>query len=241
MIGSGGDKAAREDMFPTRVSDWQTETRVGGPPIGKGSSFDVENPLEPWLAELAELRDAHPELATGASVIRKASGAVLVVSRIDAATGREVVVAFNNGATPATVTVPTATPNANWTVAFGPGTAKGDLTITLPPVSALAAVPSTAMPRSTPATPELNAKPDALTDFEALTATVPGEPVSVWFAVRRHAGAWQKVAVDDSAPYRAFVDPTRFAKGERVDAIAVARGLDGGVRTSSVVTFTPRT
>ena len=41
MIGSGGDKAARQDMFPTQVSDWQTEKRVGSPPIGKGSSFDV--------------------------------------------------------------------------------------------------------------------------------------------------------------------------------------------------------
>ena len=30
MIGSGGDRAAREDMFPTLVSDWQTEKRVGG-------------------------------------------------------------------------------------------------------------------------------------------------------------------------------------------------------------------
>src|SRR5205823_12506001 len=41
MIGSGGDKAAREDMFPTQVAEWQTELRVGGPPIGKASSFDV--------------------------------------------------------------------------------------------------------------------------------------------------------------------------------------------------------
>ena len=39
--GSGGDKAARQDMFPTQVRDWQVEKRVGSPPIGKGSSFDV--------------------------------------------------------------------------------------------------------------------------------------------------------------------------------------------------------
>ncbi len=240
MIGSGGDKAAREDMFPTKVADWQTEQRVGGPPIGTGSSFDVTNPLEAWLSQLAALRAAHPELATGASVIRKASGAVLVVSRIDAATGREVVVAFNNGTTAANVTVPTATPGATWSVAFGAGSVKGGLTITLPPVSALAAVPSSAMPKAAPGAPKLTAQPDALTDYEALSATVPGEPVSVWFAIRRRVGPWQKVAVDDSAPYRGFVDPLRFGKGERVDAVAVARGLDGTVRTSSVVTFTPR-
>ena len=76
--------------------------------------------------------------------------------------------------------------------------------------------------------------------FIALTATVPGEPVSVWFAVRRQGRAWRKVAVDDSAPYRGFVDPLAFAQHERVDAVAVVRGLDGSVAVSPVVTFTPR-
>jgi glycosidase len=240
MIGSGGDKAAREDMGPTRVTDWQTEPRVGSAPIGKGSSFTVTNPLEGWLTRLAALRDAHPELATGASIVRRASGAVLVVSRIDGTTGRETVVAFNNGTATATVTVPVATQNATWSVVFGPGAVKGSLTITLPPVSALAAVPSAALPKSAPARPKLTAKPDALTDFVALTAAVPGEPVSVWFAIRRKNGAWQKVAVDDAAPYRAFLDPLRFAKGEKVDAVAVARGLDGSVAVSPIVTLTPR-
>jgi glycosidase len=240
MIGSGGDRAAREDMFPTQVPDWRTEPRVGGPPIGAGSSFAVSSPLEAHLAQLAALRDAHPELATGASVVRRAQDAVLVVSRIDASTGREVVVAFNNGTTRATVSVPTATPGASWSVAFGPGTATGNLTLTIPPVSALVAVPGSAMPRTAPGRPTLKAAPDALTDYVALGASVPGEPVSVWFATRRAGGAWQKVAVDDSAPYRAFVDPLRFHKRERVAAVAVARGLDGTVSVSPVVTFTPR-
>ncbi|MBV8952067.1 MAG: DUF3459 domain-containing protein, partial [Actinobacteria bacterium] len=211
----------------------------GGPPIGTGSSFDVTNPLEAWLTQLAALRDAHPELATGASVVRRASGAVLVVSRIDAATGREVVVAFNNGTTPATITVPTATPNASWSVAFGTGTVKGNLTITIPPVSALAAVPSTGLPKAAPGTPKLTAAPDALTDYDALTATVAGAPASVWFAIRRPGGSWQKVAVDDSAPYRGFVDPLQFKKKQKVQAVAVARGVDGSVAVSKVVTFTP--
>jgi hypothetical protein len=240
MIGSGGDKAAREDMFPTQVPEWQNEARVGGAPVGNGSSFDVQSPLEPFLTRLAALRDAHPELSTGASVIRYAKDAVLVVSRIDAATGRESVVAFNSGNTPATVSVQTATPGAAWSVAYGAGTASGGLTLTLPPVSALLAVPSTAMPRAKPATPVLKVAPDALTDYEALTATAAGEPVSVWFAIRRRGGSWQKVAVDDSAPYRGFVDPRSFEKGRKVDAVAVARGLDGSVAVSRVVTFTPR-
>ncbi len=41
MMGRGGDKAARQDMFPTKVVEWQTEERVGSPPIGTGSAFDL--------------------------------------------------------------------------------------------------------------------------------------------------------------------------------------------------------
>jgi hypothetical protein len=200
----------------------------------------VTSPIEGQLKQLAGLRDDYPALSTGASVVRRAQDAVLVVSRIDLATGREVVVAFNNGNAAATLTVPTATPGASWKVVYGTGTAKGGLTLTIPPVSALVAAPSGPMPRAAPGKPKLTAGADALTEYTALTATVPGEPVSVWFAIRHKGGAWQKVAVDDSAPYRAFLDPLSFARRARVDAVAVARGLNGSVSVSPVVTFTPR-
>jgi glycosidase len=241
MIGSGGDQAAREDMFPTQVSDWQTEARVGGPPIGKGSSFDVtDNPIEAQLKQLSAVRDAYPTLATGASVVRYANDAVLVVSRIDFATGHEVVTAFNNGPA-AKVTVPVATPNATWQVAFGGGTATAagaNLSLTIPAVSALVAVPGAAIPKAPPPTPKLKESADPLTSYDLLAATVPGDPVSVTFALRRRGGSWQRLAIDDSAPYRAFVDPSRYAKHERLDAVAVARGLDGTVSVSPVATFT---
>ncbi len=239
MIGSGGDKAARQDMFPTKVADWQTEQRVGGAPIGKGSSFDVSSPLEPYLARLGHLRDTYPELSDGASVVRYAKGAVLVVSRLDFRTGREIVVAFNSGSKTETVNVATDTPAATWTVGYGPGSASGNLTLTLPPVSALLAVPSAGLPRTAPATPSLTVKPDDLTDYLVLQAKV-ATPASVWFAVRRPGGAWTKVAVDDSTPYRGFLLPSQFKRKQKLEAVAVARGLDGSVAVSKVVTFAIR-
>jgi hypothetical protein len=244
MIGSGGDQQAREDMFPTQVAAWQTEPRVGGPPIGTGSSLAITtNPLEAQLATLSKLRDAYPALSTGASVVRYAQDAVLVVSRIDPTTGKELVTAFNNGDTAAKVTVSPATPGAQWSVAYGPGTATASgaaLTLTLPPVSALLAVPSAAIPQAAPGVPMLTAGEDALSSYDALQATVPGPPVSVTFAVSRHGGPWRRIAIDDSAPYRAFVDPGTFAKRERIRVVAVARSLGGQTAVSKVVTFTPR-
>jgi glycosidase len=244
MIGSGGDKAAREDMFPTQAKDWQTEPRVGSPPIGAGSSFDVTtNPLQTQLRQLSALRDAYPALATGASVVRLAKDAVLVVSRIDPAHAKELVTAFNDGTTTAHVTVQTATPSSTWTLAYGTGavTSSGSsLTLAIPPVSALVAVPSGGIPQVAPPTPKLTAGEDPLSSYDVLQATVAGPPVSVTFAVSRHNGPWQRIAIDDSAPYRAFVDPGTFGKREKIRVVAVAVGLGGQTAVSATATFEPR-
>ena len=61
----------------------------------------------------------------------------------------------------------------------------------------------------------------------------------MWFAIRRAGGVWQRVAADDSAPYRAFLEPGRFRKHERVQAVAVARGTDGSVAASPVGSVVP--
>ncbi|MEY3277713.1 MAG: hypothetical protein RLZZ426_199, partial [Actinomycetota bacterium] len=39
MLGNGGDKAARQDMFPTDVQEWRNEARAGSAPIGTGDSL----------------------------------------------------------------------------------------------------------------------------------------------------------------------------------------------------------
>ena len=64
---------------------------------------------------------------------------------------------------------------------------------------------------------------------------------SVTFAVRR-AGAtkWRRLAIDDGAPYRAFLDPRDYKRGERVPLVAVARASDGSVSTSPVLTVQVR-
>lgn len=66
MIGGDGDKAARQDMFPTEVVTWQTEKRAGSSPIGTGSSLSIQShPVMNNLKALGELRKNHPALATG--------------------------------------------------------------------------------------------------------------------------------------------------------------------------------
>ena len=245
MIGTGGDQAAREDMFPTQVASWRTEPRLGSPPIGTGSSFDVTtNPIEAELTKLGALRDANPALSTGWTIVRYAKGGLLVVSRIDPATRHELVAAFNNGTADAAATVQTATASA-WTTLLGPAASRvsdaaGKLTLTVPATSALLLSADGEVVAAPPSPPKLTVVGDTLSNLWAASATVSGTaPVSVAFAVRR-GSTWQRLAVDTSPPFRAFLDPAKFHKNERVDVVAIARGLDGSTAVSAVVPFRVR-
>ena len=243
MTGNGGDKAARQDMFATKVADWRAEERVGGTPVGSGSSFAVSNPIAARLKVLAALRDAHPALAIGATAVRYAKQKVLVVSRFDAAARREYVVAFNAGSTATTVTVVTATPGSAWTGLLGAGAASaadGKLTLTVPAVGSRLLRAGTDLPVTPAATPTLAVKRDDLTDMWRVTGGATGV-VSVAFALRRTGETgWRRLAADDSPPYRAFVDPKGFRRKERVHVVAVVRSLDGSAAVSRVVSFVPR-
>ena len=57
---------------------------------------------------------------------------------------------------------------------------------------------------------------------------------------RPGAKSWTRVAVDDGAPYRAFLDPRRFKRGEKVAAVAVVRASDGTISTTPVLSVQVR-
>lgn len=248
MMGRGGDKAARQDMFPTKVTEWQTEPRVGSPPIGTGSSFDVvSHPIAEHLRLLGALRDAHPALSTGGSFVRHASQGVLAFSRIDRDARREYVAAFNASEMPASVTVPTATPSAAWTQLLGPTTAattqaNGRVTLRIPPLTSLLFRADADLPKRGAARLELKAAADLYTNLLRVTARPATlDPLSVTFAVRRSGSKeWKRVAVDDGAPYRAYLSPAGFKRGETISVVAVALASDGTVSTSPVLSLRPR-
>jgi alpha-amylase len=249
MIGTGGDQAARQDMFPTQVPDWQTQERAGSPPIGKGSSFDVANPLTATLRTLGALRDAQPALGNAWTAVRYAKGGVLVVSRIDPATKQEFVAAFNNTRGAAGASVPTATPSAGWSALYGTAggvapprtSAAGRMSLVVPPLAAVLLKADATIPVSAPAKPKLVVAGDPLTSMWAASATVAGaQPVSVAFLVQRASGGWQRLDVDTSPPFRGFIETGTFRKRERIHVVAVARSLDGRTATSAPVAFRVR-
>ena len=251
MIGRGGDKAARQDMFPTKVDEWQREERVGGPPIGAGSSFDVDtvqNNVAASVRELATLREAHPALTTGPTVVRYARQGVLVVSRFDLKERREYLLAFNAGEDGGRVDVVTATPSSGWAQMIGSdvkivtSNASGRVSFIVDALDAVLLRADAELPRRGSARATLRSRTDRFTNLRVVTAAVAGrDPVSVTFAARRpRAESWARLGIDDGAPYRVFFDPRRYERGERVALVGVVRASDGSVSTTPVVTVRVR-
>lgn len=96
LIG-GRDKAARQTLFSTQVSEWQTQPRVGASPIGSAAYFNTEHPLQDLIRSLSDLRDKYPGLESGPQKVRYAKNATLVFSRLDQESGKELIFLFNSG------------------------------------------------------------------------------------------------------------------------------------------------
>jgi hypothetical protein len=98
------------------------------------------------------------------------------------------------------------------------------------------------LPREGAARATVTVTPDRFTNLKVVTARISGrDPASVTFAARRVGErAWQRLGADDGAPYRVYLDPTRYRKGSRLSLVAVVRSSDGSVSTSPVLTVRPR-
>jgi hypothetical protein len=140
----------------------------------------------------------------------------------------------------------TSTPSATWTALLGStgpvlSGENGELALTVPPVSAVLLQPDRPLAAPPLTTPVLKVAADDLSSYLRLSVASADPTVTVSFAARRGKGAWQRVAADDSPPYRGFLDPARYKRKEKVQVVAIARALDGSVAVSKVATAVPRT
>ena len=243
MIGSGGDRAAREDMFPSLNVEWQREARVTGGAIGTKSSLtDTTNPILVHIKQLNALRAKYPALANGAEIVRGADGPILVASRIDATDRREFVVGFNNADTAKTLTVKVATPSSTFAPVWGDtGTvssdASGSITVTVPARSSVVLRADNQLPAATTAVkPVLRAAIDTSSKLINLSATLATtDPATVSFAVKiGSAKTWTFIGADDAASYRLFWEYRSQKKGTSIQFAAISKTTSGAIAVSDV-------
>lgn len=243
MIGEGGDKAARQDMFPTQVVAWQKEERVGANPIGRASSLTpaaLKHPIAVYITALNALRAKYPALASGALVQRSHQRNVLVWSKLDAADRREFVVIANAGNS-AKTTVISSTPNATFKGVFGTSTsvrsnAKGQLTITVPGQTTVVLRAGSHLP-ATQSAPQLPVTVARFSGADGVLAATKGgrDPLTVTFVGRTCATcAWTRLGTDDAAPFRLLLPAATFAGGDYLDVVAISRTSDGKISAGPV-------
>ncbi|HEX7404974.1 MAG TPA: alpha-amylase family glycosyl hydrolase [Candidatus Nanopelagicaceae bacterium] len=242
MTGSGGDKAARQDMFATQVEDWKTETRIGGPPIGNASSFDVHNPLEDQITQLQGIIKENPALRNGTQQTRFADSSIFVASRF--ANKQEYIIAFNDAGTEQTASFNVSTFGANWQPLAG---SSAEMTISVNKMSikmpARSYVVLKADRRFVPKTKLSISLQTPTIDYYtpqwlSMTATIPGSDFNeVTFVARIVGGSWKILGTSDhrtfttgmmdGGTYRVFLHPRDYKSGTKMEIVAIAKSMSG--------------
>ena len=253
LVGESGDAAARQDLFPTQVPEWQSEYRIGSDPIGTKSSFDVTNPLELEITKISEIIKNNPALRSGTQQLRAVSGSAVAMSRY--ADGQEYVVVFNSDEKPVSIEVPVST-NSTWSQIYGPtispATNGKKISLTIPGLSSVVVKADNRFTSSAALNVNLQkiAYDYATPYWLGLRATVPGDEfVQVNFQMRiKGAKSWTNVGTADRRTfqsedvpgglYRAFIQPRKYKSGTTIEVIAIARNESGNIAYSKVQNFT---
>lgn len=253
MTGNGGDKLARQDMFPTQVIDWQNEIRIGGSPIGTKSAFDITNPLEKTISELQNLTKQNPALRYGTQQLRYANDGAFAVSRY--LNKQEYLVAFNGRDNATKLNLPVSTTNSRWSVISGKGeevnATERAVNLVIPARSWVVLKADNQFQPNTKLAINL-AKPfiDIRTNESllALTASVPGSDFNeVTFAVRQKGKAWSVVGTSDrriigatgfkDGLYRVYLNPNKYKKGSSLEVVAVVKNANDQKLASAIQSY----
>ncbi len=250
FTGDGGDKDARQDMFPSQVPSYNDDNLIGTDATTAESNFDPTHPLYQSLADYSAIRDAHVALRRGAQIHRYSTdvAGIYAFSRIDRDEQIEYVLAFNNAETEQSATFPvylsselfTAVyPSANPAVTSG---ADGQLTLTVPPLSFVIYRATNPLPASE-AAPEItldapNDGSDVLGRIE-IAASLPSDAADalseVTFAVRvGDAAEYTPIGTDNNPPYRVFYDAGDLEPGTSLSFKAVVNDLNGHYNSDTI-------
>ncbi|MGZ4493804.1 MAG: pullulanase-type alpha-1,6-glucosidase [Nocardioides sp.] len=237
FTGDGGDKDARQDMFASKVADYNDDHLIGTDKTTATDSYDTKAPLYQEIAGLNRLRAAYPALSTGAQLHRYASSkaGIYAFSRISPTEKREYVVALNNATTAKTATFPTLSTHGTFAPIY-PSTSgarltsndEGRLTVTVPPLSALVLRATAPVPHRSQAPAVFFRSPSAGSPVggrQEIGVSVPDGGYNEVTLAYRPVGtaAWHPIGTDDNAPYRVFQDLSGFAKGSLLEYRAVLK------------------
>ena len=262
FTGDGGDKDARQDMFPSEVASYNDDDLIGTEATTAEENFDPAHPLYEALSAYAEVYHEHEALRRGAQIHRYSTGepGIYAFSRVSRDDGAEYVVALNNADASASATVPTYYPEGSlFELVYGPEgvaetlatNASGALELALPALDF--AIYRAAEPTAQEGALELTLlAPEAGEEVALTVNNWDGHEVlerlevraevntdaytTVTFAVKEGDGEYRPIGTDDGPPYRVFYDG--LPEGTPVSFRATAETLDRQTATAEVLNVT---
>jgi len=252
MIGRGGDKAARQDMFATKVPYWQDENRIGSGPIGTRSSFNLQNPLEDQITEMQAIIKANPALRSGTQQIRHAKAGVFAVTRY--LNGQEYAVVFNVGNTAQEVKFNVSTTGSKWRPILGTAVSSAvsgaNLTVKVGATNYVVLKAATKFKAKLALAVTMNSPRSDFTmdDFIELSSRVKGDEYNqVTFLVRSAGKSWVNVGTSDrrtvkgdtaaAGLYRVFIDPEKYPNGANLEIVSIVKNAANKTAVSKIVKY----
>ena len=201
----GNDKNARQDLFATEVSEWQSEKRIGMDPIGRGDSFSKKNPLQDTLRELSEIRSKYLAFSYGSQQIYHAGGGWLVFSRIDPKDGHIFLAAFNSNDESSSLQLPIDL-DSKWVKIAGAGaieSSSSQIDISMPGISWALFKSDQSIPSRVDSLALTRFRIDPLDNsrFEIAAKIVGQGAFEVLFQYRDKSGLWKELGTDLSPTF----------------------------------------
>jgi glycosidase len=245
MTGAGGDKLARQDMFPTQVDSWKWEQRIGSEPIADRNGFEEKNPIATHIAELHKVISLHPALRSGTQQTLYAEGQVFVAARY--ADKAEYIVAFNTNDNEKVAPVKPMTTGTTWEQLAGQCAVTPAAEIKIPGNSFCVVKSGKPLGKSVTtkiSAPKIgNSNDSPLWKQVSVTVNKPGYN-SVTFLAREKNGKWKSLGTSDRTTvaseittgglYRVFLHSDLFKKKAALEFIAVMKTSDGKIISSSI-------
>ncbi len=247
FVGVGGDKSARQTMFPATATEFLGQETLGSDATVSDDNFDPSHPFYRRIAALNALRAEHPTLVTGAQIVHEPAGPVFSASRVDRGLRVEYLLVASNGSLTIPADVPALSPDTTFrylhggegTVASGPD---GVVRVEVPPRSALLLMAETPLPAPSAPPSVRIVRPSEASEIPTPRYRIEAEVgdrryAEVTFSISVDGGEPVVLGVDDAPPYRLYWNNHPIPDGATVEITVVAVD-NAGQQAADTVTVT---
>jgi glycosidase len=248
FVGIGGDKSARQTMFPATAIEFLDQATLGSEATVSDDNFDPTHPFYRRIALLNGLRADHPALVTGAQIVHEPRGGVFSFSRIDRDERIEYVVIANNGPVSVPVSVTALSTDTEFRIIHGTravvaSDSAGTLTVEVPARSTvlLRAADPLAIPTTEPTmriTRPTAAQEIPTARYRIEAAVGDRRYAEVTFSIVVDGGDPIVLGTDDAPPYRLYWNNHSIPAGATVEVTATVDDGSGRLRTDTVTVVT---